>query len=97
LHPTFQGLSLEEIFDGILFREKDVPENTNVTFQWLQSQPDYQTQLPYYLNKYFGKKDTSLEITLWTGTWDAAQEPPPTTLLTFVCFFFPLFLFVCSL
>jgi hypothetical protein len=58
LHPTFQGLSLEEIFQGILFRNKDVPENTNVTFKWLQSQPDYQTHLPYYLNKYFGKKDT---------------------------------------
>jgi hypothetical protein len=56
LHPTFQGLSVEEIFQGILLRHKDVPENTNVTLQWLQSQPDYQTHLPYYLNKYFGKE-----------------------------------------
>jgi hypothetical protein len=60
LHPNFQGLSVEEIFQGILLRNKDVPENTNVTVKWLQSQPDYETHIPYYLNKYFGKKDILL-------------------------------------
>jgi hypothetical protein len=61
LHPTFQGLSIKEIFEGIVGRQKDMPEHTNLTFNWMQSQPDYQTHLPYYLNKYFGKLMTPLD------------------------------------
>jgi len=53
-HPTFDGETFEELFQGILLRKKDLPENTNTTFKWLQSQPDYQPRVPYYLNKYFG-------------------------------------------
>jgi hypothetical protein len=61
LHPAFQGLSIKEIFEGIVGRQKDMPEHTNLTFNWLQSQPDYQTHLPYYLNKFFGKLMTPLD------------------------------------
>jgi hypothetical protein len=56
LHPTFDGQSLEEIFDGILERRKDNANNTNITLKWLRAQPDMTptTHLRYYLNKYFG-------------------------------------------
>ena len=55
LHPAFNGQSLEEIFDGILERKKDIPENTNITLNWIRNQTDMtpETKLTYYLNKYF--------------------------------------------
>jgi len=62
LHPNFQGQSLEQIYQGILERKKDLAANTNVTYRWLLSRPDLINPLPYYLNKYFGKCTYSFDV-----------------------------------
>jgi hypothetical protein len=46
---------IDDIVKSILQRQKDLPENANVTLKWLREQPDFRKYMTYYLGKYFGK------------------------------------------
>jgi hypothetical protein len=56
LQPYFNGLTMEAILKQLTEAGKDTTENANATLEWMREQEDYQDVMPYYLNKYLGKK-----------------------------------------
>jgi hypothetical protein len=55
LHDQFNGTPMRMILRMIAVYKKDVRANTKASLRWLQKQPDFAEQMPYYINKWFGK------------------------------------------